>query len=46
MSDMIRRELFPGVWLRTIHTTKFKSALLSVNLLVPLEKDTAAASAP
>jgi len=45
MSQIIRRELFPGVWLRAIHTNKFKSAYLSVTLLAPLEPETAAANA-
>ena len=45
MSEMMRRELFPGVWLRAIHTTKFKSAYLSVNLLTGLESDCAGANA-
>lgn len=45
MSEMMRRELFPGVWLRAIHTTKFKSAYLSVNLLTGLKSDCAGANA-
>jgi len=45
MSEIIRRELFPGVWLRSVHTNKFKSSYLSVTLLAPLEKDTASANA-
>ena len=45
MSETIRRELFPGVWLRSIHTNKFKSSYLSVTLLAPLEKDNASANA-
>lgn len=45
MSQIDRRELFPGVWLRTVHTNKFKSACLSVTMLAPLHPDTAAANA-
>ena len=45
MTEMKRRELFPGVWLRTIHTHKFKSAYLSLTLMVPLEGETAGANA-
>ena len=43
--EAMRRELFPGVWLRTIHTNKFKSAFLSLTLMTPLEEETAAANA-
>ena len=35
MSETTRRELFPGVWLRTVHTDKFKSSYLSLTMLVP-----------
>ena len=42
MSQIMRRELFPGVWLRAIHTDKFKSAYLSLTLMTPLQKETAA----
>ena len=45
MSQVIRRELFPGVWLRAVHTNKFKSSYLSVTLLAPLDKKTAGANA-
>ena len=45
MSQVTRRELFPGVWLRTVHTNKFKSAYLSLTLLAPLKEETAAANA-
>lgn len=45
MSHMIREELFPGVWLRCLHTDKFKSAYLSVSLLTRLEKEQAGANA-
>lgn len=45
MSEVTRRELFPGVWLRTVHTSKFKSSYLSVTMLAPLRAETAAAYA-
>ena len=45
MSQTERRELFPGVWLRTVHTNKFKSAYLSITLMAPLAPETAAANA-
>lgn len=45
MSQVTRRELFPEVWLRAVHTNKFKSAYLSVTLLAPLDRETAGANA-
>ena len=45
MSQVTRRELFPGVWLRAVHTNKFKSSYLSITLLTPLDKKTAGANA-
>lgn len=45
MSQVTRRELFPGVWLRAVHTDKFKSSYLSLTLLVPLDRKTAGANA-
>ena len=45
MSDMIRKELFPGVWLRSIHTDKFKSAYLSVTLMTALDAEKAGVNA-
>ncbi len=45
MSQITRRELFPGVWLRAVHTEKFKSAYLSVTLLTPLAEETAGQNA-
>ena len=45
MSQVKRRELFPGVWLRAVHTDKFKSAYLSVTLMSPLDPETAGANA-
>ncbi|MCI8422013.1 MAG: insulinase family protein [Lawsonibacter sp.] len=45
MSQTTRRELFPGVWLRSVHTNKFKSSYLSVTLMLPLKEETAAVNA-
>ena len=45
MSQVTRRELFPGVWLRTVHTNKFKSSYLSLTLMAPLDWETAGANA-
>ncbi len=45
MSQVTRRELFPGAWLRAVHTSKFKSSYLSITLLAPLTKETAGANA-
>lgn len=45
MSQVIRRELFPGVWLRAVHTNKFKSAYLSLTLMTSLSAETAGANA-
>ena len=45
MSEVKRRELFPGVWLRAVHTNQFKSAYLSVTLMAPLDGATAAENA-
>ena len=43
--EVLRRELFPGVWLRTVHTHKFKSSYLSLTLMAPLSAETASANA-
>ena len=43
--EVLRRELFPGVWLRTVHTHKFKSSYLSLTLMTPLSAGTASANA-
>lgn len=40
-----RTQLFPGVWLRTVRTNKFKSAYLSLTLLAPLEEESASLNA-
>ncbi|MBQ7713733.1 MAG: insulinase family protein, partial [Oscillospiraceae bacterium] len=41
----IRKELSPGVYLNYIHATKFKTGLLSAQLLTPLDAENAAAGA-
>ncbi len=41
MTQVTRQELWPGVWLRTIHTHKFKSSYMSVTLLTELKQETA-----
>ena len=43
--NVSRREIMPGVWLRTVHTHKFKSSYLAATLLLPLERETAAVNA-
>ena len=45
MTQVTRRELMPGVWLRAIHTYKFKSSYLGLTMMAPLEWETAAANA-
>ena len=40
-----RTQLFPGVWLRTVHTDKFKSAYLSLTLMPQLDRENASANA-
>ena len=45
MTQVTRRELMPGVWLRAIHTDIFKSSYLGLTMLTPLERETAAANA-
>ena len=40
-----RTQLFPGVWLRTVHTDKFKSAYLSLTLMTQLDRENASANA-
>lgn len=40
-----RTQLFPGVWLRTVHTDKFKSAYLSLTLMTQLDGENASANA-
>lgn len=45
MAQVNRQELFSGVWLRTVHTDKFKSNYLSVTFLTPLEQQHASSYA-
>lgn len=45
MSTVTRNQLMPGVFLTSIHTPKFKSSMLSMTLLTPLRKETAAVNA-
>jgi len=41
----VRKELFPGVYLNCIHATKFKTGLLSLQLITPLDTAQAAQGA-
>ena len=41
----IRNEIMPGVWLTCLTTDKFKSGCLSVNMITPLARETAAMNA-
>ena len=43
--DIARREILPGVFLTTLHTDKFKSDCLSVNLLTQLSRETVSMNA-
>ena len=45
MTNVTRMELFPGVHLTAVHTKKFKSSVIGVELLTPISADTAAANA-
>jgi len=45
MLSVTRHQLLPGVFLTSVHTEKFKSSVLSMYLLSPLEADRAAANA-
>ena len=45
MLTVTRKELWPGVSLTAVHTDKFKSSMMSVNLLAPLREETAAENA-
>ena len=45
MTQVTHRELLPGVRLTAVQTNKFKSNLLSVTLLAPLDARTASANA-
>ena len=39
--ELTRTEILPGVWLNHLHTEKFKTAVLSLNLLTQLKRETA-----
>ncbi|MFI3250744.1 MAG: pitrilysin family protein [Eubacteriales bacterium] len=43
--NVTRTELLPNIYLRTVETTKFKSAYLSISLKTPLAEETATANA-
>lgn len=43
--EFTERTLFPGVRLRAVQTRKFKSSVLSLTMLTPLDHETAAANA-
>ena len=43
MSDVVRKELFPGVWLTAVRTQKFKTNVMGACFLTPLAAETAAA---
>ena len=45
MSAVTRSQLMPGVFLTSVHTKKFKSSILSMTLLTPLKRETAAVNA-
>lgn len=45
MTEVTHKELLPGVSLTSVHTDKFKSAYLGVQLLTPLRGDCAALNA-
>ncbi|MDD5938571.1 MAG: insulinase family protein [Clostridiales bacterium] len=45
MGAVTRTRLLPGVFLTSVHTKKFKSSVLAMTLLSPLEEETAAANA-
>lgn len=45
MATVKRTQLMPGVFLTSVNTKKFKSSLLSMTLLTPLKKETAAVNA-
>lgn len=45
MTNVTHRELLPGVNLTAVHTTKFKSAYLGLQLLAPIDADSASMGA-
>lgn len=45
VTNVTRMQLLPGVCLTAMHTTKFKSSVLGMELLLPLKEETAALNA-
>ena len=45
MTEVTRTELLPGVYLTAVHTMKFKSSYMGIQLLTPLRAEHAAANA-
>lgn len=45
MTQVTRTELLPGVYLTAVHTMKFKSSYMGIQLLTPLSEEHAAANA-
>jgi len=45
MSQVTRIQLMPGVRLTAVHTKKFKSSVLSAQLLTPMDRETASCNA-
>ena len=45
MTEVTRTELLPGVYLTAVHTMKFKSSYMGIQLLTPLSEEHAAANA-
>lgn len=45
MTQVTHKDLMPGVHLTAVHTNKFKTCMLSVTLLTPMEAETASANA-
>ena len=45
MTEVTRTELLPGVYLTAVHTMKFKSSYMGIQLLTPLREEHAAANA-
>ena len=45
MTQVTRTELMPGVYLTAVHTMKFKSSYMGIQLLTPLSEEHAAANA-
>ena len=43
--EYTRTEIMPGVWLTHLHSDKFKTACMSLNLLAQLKRDTASMNA-